>query len=151
MTGEWAHSAMDGKSGHYGDDVWFYDLYANRWICLYEGTHIPSFAQRLKDGDLRVDDQGILRDRRGRPGDSRLHHDRSCRLPPRLRQGGQEVCLERHHGGLAGAVRASKSPMRRCSSQGRKKRRPPPASGCMTSPPGKTEWFDKKDKPQDGG
>ncbi len=56
---------MDGKTGYYGDDVWFYDLYANRWIAIYPGTHVPTFAQKLKDGTYKIDDIGIIRDKDG--------------------------------------------------------------------------------------
>jgi len=61
ITGEGGHSAARG--GYYGDDVWFYDLYANRWINIYPGTHLPTFGEKLKDGIYRIDDIGIIRDK----------------------------------------------------------------------------------------
>lgn len=63
ITGEGGHGAYDGKTGYYGDDVWFYDLYANRWINIYPGTHIPTFGEKLKNGTYHIDDIGIIRDK----------------------------------------------------------------------------------------
>ncbi|HOX05616.1 MAG TPA: hypothetical protein PK280_04365 [Planctomycetota bacterium] len=67
ITGEGAHCGTDNKTGYYGDDVWFYDLYANRWIALYPGTHIPSFDGKLKSGELTIDDAGIIHEKTGMP------------------------------------------------------------------------------------
>jgi hypothetical protein len=67
ITGEGRHNGTDRKTGYYGDDVWFYDLYANRWIAIYPGTHIPSFEGKLKDGTYKIDDKGIIRDKTGMP------------------------------------------------------------------------------------
>jgi hypothetical protein len=67
ITGEAAHCGTDNQTGYYGDDVWFYDLYANRWIAIYPGTHIPSFDSKLKNGELTIDDGGIIHDKTGMP------------------------------------------------------------------------------------
>jgi hypothetical protein len=67
ITGEGAHCGTDNKTGYYGDDVWFYDLYANRWIAIYPGTYIPSFDGKLKSGELTIDDAGIIHDKTGMP------------------------------------------------------------------------------------
>jgi hypothetical protein len=67
ITGEGRHNGADGKTGYYGDDVWFYDLYANRWIAVYPGTHVPSFEGKLTSGELTIDDGGIIRDKTGMP------------------------------------------------------------------------------------
>lgn len=146
MTGEGAHSAMDGKTGHYGDDVWFYDLYANRWICLYAGTHIPTFAQKLKDGDLRIDDQGILRDRDGQAipvctmtghAGFLLDYDKAAR---KFVWSGTTV------GWLA--LPGLKEPYEAALKTQGKKGSERPASGLWMYDvaSGKTEWFDKKDR-----
>jgi hypothetical protein len=65
ITGECRHGWKDKKTGYYGDDVWFYDLYANRWINLYPGTHLASFGGKIKDGTVIPDANGALRDRTG--------------------------------------------------------------------------------------
>lgn len=146
MTGEGAHSAMDGNTGYYGDDVWFYDLYANRWICLYPGTHIPTFAQRLKDGDLRIDDQGILRDRAGQAipvctmtghAGFLLDYDKAAR---KFVWSGTTVGWLSQLG--------LKEPYEAALKAQGKKGNERPASGLWMYDvaSGKTEWFDKKDK-----
>ena len=49
------------------DDLWFYDINANAWICLYPGTDTRSFSQRVKNGQLRLDEHGLLRDESEQP------------------------------------------------------------------------------------
>ena len=67
ITGEGAHGLIY-KSGHYSDDVVFYDLYTNRWIFLYPGTHVPTLKQKMQDGTYKVDDKlGVLVDKDSRP------------------------------------------------------------------------------------
>lgn len=53
--------------GHYMNDVWFYDINAHRWICLYPGIDVKSIVERIKDRDLVVDDKGLMVDREGQP------------------------------------------------------------------------------------
>lgn len=65
VIGDANHGAIDQKSGYYGDDFWFYDANANRWIALYPGTHIASFADKLQDGTFTVDAIGVVRDKQG--------------------------------------------------------------------------------------
>jgi len=67
MTGEGGHGHVY-KTGHYSDDVVLYDLYANRWIFLYPGTHVPTLKQKMESGEYRVDDKqlGMLVDKDGR-------------------------------------------------------------------------------------
>jgi hypothetical protein len=68
MTGEGAHGWIY-KTGHYSDDVVFYDLYANRWIFVYPGTHLPTLKQKMESGEYKVDEKqlGVLVDKDGRP------------------------------------------------------------------------------------
>ena len=47
--------------GRYMNDLWFYDANANRWICLYPGIDVKKIAQRIKDEEYTVDDDGVLR------------------------------------------------------------------------------------------
>jgi len=56
-TGEGPHGFVK-PDGHYLDDVWFYDLNAHRWICVYPGTHTDT-------ADLVVDKDGFERTRSG--------------------------------------------------------------------------------------
>ncbi|MBL8026779.1 MAG: T9SS type A sorting domain-containing protein [Fibrobacteres bacterium] len=68
ITGEGSHySAQLGvQSGGYGgDDIWFYDLYANKWINIYTGTRLSTFAQNLTDKIYKIDTNGIMRDSTG--------------------------------------------------------------------------------------
>jgi hypothetical protein len=66
FTGEGVHAYV--KPDGYGmDDVFFYDLNANRWIAVYPGMHVASFTQRVKDGELVVNDHGDLVDQDGQP------------------------------------------------------------------------------------
>jgi hypothetical protein len=53
--------------GHYMNDVWFYDINAHRWVCLYPGIEVKSIAQRIQDGQLTVDENGLLVDQSGEP------------------------------------------------------------------------------------
>jgi hypothetical protein len=53
--------------GHYMNDVWFYDINAHRWICLYPGIEVKTIVQRIKDKELVVDDRGVMVDKEGQP------------------------------------------------------------------------------------
>lgn len=44
------------------DDVFFYEINAHRWICIYPGTDSTTFVQRIKSGDLKVRKDGQLVD-----------------------------------------------------------------------------------------
>ena len=44
--------------GHYMDDLWFYDLNAHRWICLYPGAHAKTLQLKLDKNGFEVDDAG---------------------------------------------------------------------------------------------
>src|ERR1043165_5635082 len=60
LVGEGAHGKYgDGpREGHYNDDVFFYDLMAHRYICLYPGTKTADFK-------VKLDAQGFLADEHG--------------------------------------------------------------------------------------
>jgi len=51
LFGEGPHG-MVKPDGHYMDDLWFYDLNAHRWICLYPGIHAKNPPELVinKDG-----------------------------------------------------------------------------------------------------
>ena len=51
LFGEGVH-ALVKPDGHIMDDLWFYDINANAWTCLYPGTDTRNFSQRVKDGNL---------------------------------------------------------------------------------------------------
>ena len=55
LQGEGVHGATGAgpREGHFNDDVFFYDLMAHRWICLYPGTKKESF-------EVKLDEQGFL-------------------------------------------------------------------------------------------
>jgi hypothetical protein len=52
--------------GHY-DDIFFYDLYAHRWICLYPGVNTRTFAADAKAGRFKVNDDCQVVDQNGTP------------------------------------------------------------------------------------
>lgn len=54
-------------NGYYMNDLWFYDINANRWMCLYPGIEVKTIAQRIKEKELTVDDNGLLVDKSGQP------------------------------------------------------------------------------------
>ncbi|MBE7467302.1 MAG: hypothetical protein HS116_27830 [Planctomycetes bacterium] len=45
--------------GHY-DDIFFYDLNAHKWICIFEGVNTKTFGEDCKNGLLKVNDDGQL-------------------------------------------------------------------------------------------
>jgi hypothetical protein len=47
-------------NGYYGDDLYFYDLNAHRWIALYPGTNSKDFVEKVKTGEFKVNDDGQL-------------------------------------------------------------------------------------------
>lgn len=51
--------------GHY-DDIFFYDLNAHRWICVFPGVNTKTFGEDCKSGLLKVNDDGQLVDKDGR-------------------------------------------------------------------------------------
>jgi RNA polymerase sigma factor (sigma-70 family) len=53
--------------GHTLDDVWFYDLHAHRWICVYPGTDTATFNRQVDLRELDVDADGRVVDRSGHP------------------------------------------------------------------------------------
>jgi hypothetical protein len=53
--------------GHTMDDVWFYDLQAHRWICIYPGTDTATFIRKVEQRELDVDRDGQVVDRNGQP------------------------------------------------------------------------------------
>jgi hypothetical protein len=53
--------------GHYMNDVWFYDVNAHRWLCLYPGIEVKTIAQGIKDKEFTLDERGLLVDKTGQP------------------------------------------------------------------------------------
>lgn len=64
LTGEGVHGFVK-PDGYHMDDLWFYDINAHRWICLYPGMNTKTFTQRVKDKELAIDSDGLLRDKAG--------------------------------------------------------------------------------------
>ncbi|MFN0253746.1 MAG: calcium-binding EGF-like domain-containing protein [Kofleriaceae bacterium] len=66
FTGEGVHAFV--KPDGFGmDDIYFYDVYANRWIAVHPGNEIAVFNQRVRDGALRIDARGQLVDHVDQP------------------------------------------------------------------------------------
>jgi hypothetical protein len=53
--------------GYYMNDLWFYDINAHRWQCLYPGIEVKTIARRIRDKELTLDDRGLLVDKDGQP------------------------------------------------------------------------------------
>jgi hypothetical protein len=66
VFGEGVHAYVK-PDGHYMNDLWFYDLNAHRWVCLYPGIAVKAVARRIQNKDLVVDDKGLLVDQEGQP------------------------------------------------------------------------------------
>jgi hypothetical protein len=59
LFGEGVHAYVK-PDGHSMDDLWFYDINAHTWTCLYPGMNTKTFTQRVKDKQLSIDDSGQL-------------------------------------------------------------------------------------------
>ena len=66
LTGEGPHGFIK-PDGYLMDDLWFYDINAHRWICVYPGMEAKNFTQRVKDKKLKIDDNGLLINKDGEP------------------------------------------------------------------------------------
>ena len=66
VFGEGVHAYVK-PDGHYMNDVWFYDINAHCWICLYPGIEVKTIVQRIRDKELVLDDKGLLVDKEGQP------------------------------------------------------------------------------------
>src|SRR5262249_10955616 len=55
FNGQGVHGYIK-PDGYFMDDIWFYDLYAHRWICLYPGMDTAHFAENVKNGNLKCND-----------------------------------------------------------------------------------------------
>ena len=66
LFGEGPHGFVK-PDGYYMDDLWFYDINAHRWICVYPGLDTKNFAQRVKDKEFKIDDNGLLVNKDGNP------------------------------------------------------------------------------------
>ncbi|MBA4192012.1 MAG: hypothetical protein C0467_28875 [Planctomycetaceae bacterium] len=66
IFGEGVHAYVK-PDGHSMDDLWFYDINAHAWSCLYPGMNTKTFTQRVKDKELVIDDNGQLIDKDKQP------------------------------------------------------------------------------------
>jgi hypothetical protein len=66
LFGEGVHAYVK-PDGHVMDDLWFYDINAHAWRCLYPGTNTKTFTQQVKEKELSIDDDGQLIDRDKQP------------------------------------------------------------------------------------
>jgi hypothetical protein len=66
LFGEGVHGYVK-PDGHVMDDLWFYDVNAHAWMCLYPGTNTKTFTRRVKDKELLIDDDGQLIDQEKQP------------------------------------------------------------------------------------
>lgn len=66
LFGEGVHAYVK-PDGHIMDDLWFYDIHAHAWRCLYPGMNTKTFTQRVKDKELLLDEDGQLIDNGKQP------------------------------------------------------------------------------------
>lgn len=66
FLGEGVHAYVK-PDGHAMDDVWVYDINADRWIAVYPGTNPTTFNQRVRDKEILVDKDGLLVTKEGEP------------------------------------------------------------------------------------
>lgn len=73
FTGEGIHAYV--KPDGYGmNDYWVYDINAHRWICIYPGTNTKTLTQQVRNGDLKVNEHGLVTDKDGRSMPGHLIH-----------------------------------------------------------------------------
>ena len=65
LSGQGVHGYV-APDGRY-DDIFFYDLYAHRWICIYPGINTRTFVEDIKNGAFKVNDDGQVADKDGQP------------------------------------------------------------------------------------
>jgi hypothetical protein len=66
VFGEGVH-AYTKPDGFYMNDIWFYDINAHRWVCLFPGIEAKTIAQRIKEKELIVNEHGLLVDKTDQP------------------------------------------------------------------------------------
>ncbi len=66
VFGEGVHAFVK-PDGRYMNDLWFYDVNAHRWVCLYPGIDVKTIARQIKDGDLTLNADGLLVGKDGQP------------------------------------------------------------------------------------
>jgi len=60
LTGESGHGYVNGQTGRYIDDVWFYDFAAHAWRCVKPGSEVATLSLQLDQDQFEVDAQGEL-------------------------------------------------------------------------------------------
>jgi len=65
LVGQGKHGYIR-PDGRY-DDIYFYDVNAHAWVCVYPGINTKTFVQDIKDGKLKLNGDGQLVDKDGQP------------------------------------------------------------------------------------
>jgi len=60
LYGPGVHGGCTVRNGkkHYNDDLFFYDVNAHRWVCVYPGLEIGKYNAKANDDGFEVDEQG---------------------------------------------------------------------------------------------
>ena len=61
LVGQGVHGYIR-PDGRY-DDIFFYDLNAHRWICIYPGIDTKTFVEDIKKGEFKLNDDGQFADK----------------------------------------------------------------------------------------
>jgi hypothetical protein len=72
VAGQGPHGYVD-RAGYY-DDLFFYDLFTHRWICLYPGINTGTFVDDIKKGVIAIGDKGYMVYKDGQPVHAWGHH-----------------------------------------------------------------------------
>ena len=65
IAGQGQHGYIN-PDGRY-DDIFFYDVNANKWICIFPGVKTTTFVSDINAGNLKMRDDGQLVDVNGQP------------------------------------------------------------------------------------
>src|SRR5262249_7189844 len=93
LAGQGVHGYIR-PDGRY-DDVFFYDINAHRWVCIFPGINTKTFVEDIKKGEYKINGDGQLVDKDGQPvlaayvGHSYLTHTYDTDLRKWATSGGQ--------------------------------------------------------------
>lgn len=61
LYGEGRHGGCTTRKGkkHYNDDLFFYDINANRWVCVYPGMEVGTYNLTINEDGFEVNEEGL--------------------------------------------------------------------------------------------
>lgn len=58
LFGQGVHAWVNKQNNHAMDDLFVYDINANRWVCLYPGTDINNISLKMDENGFEADQDG---------------------------------------------------------------------------------------------